>query len=260
LRVSIEYFGDRGGLLGSLHVAQRLQPRSTAVVLCNPFGEEASRSHRTYRVLATQLERLGYTVIRFDYSGTGDSLGESDEVSIAHWVTDIGTAAERVRQASKAQRVCLVGVRFGATLAALAAQIVRPRQLVMWDPIVDGRAYLAELAAQHESYMRDELGRSEPRIRSDGTPTEALGMPISAALAAEIAAIDLATVRPPADVCTVLATRPVPDAFRANLPSTTQWIEMTETTAWNNEAALNAMVVPMDIVQALIARIEKSCS
>ena len=77
MRVRIEYFGASQQLLGAFHVAQRLQPRSTAVLLCNPFGEEASRSHRTFRVLATQLERTGFSVLRFDYSGTGDSLGRT---------------------------------------------------------------------------------------------------------------------------------------------------------------------------------------
>src|SRR3954464_11609473 len=75
--VRIEYFGAQHQLLGTLHRPQRLRPRSTAVLLCNPFGEEASRAHRMFRVLATQLERAGYPALRFDYSGTGDSLGDS---------------------------------------------------------------------------------------------------------------------------------------------------------------------------------------
>ena len=82
LRVRIEYFGDGLHLLGAFHLPQRLQPRRTAVLLCNPFGEEASRAHRTYRVLATQLERAGFPVLRFDYSGTGDSLGRADDVTL----------------------------------------------------------------------------------------------------------------------------------------------------------------------------------
>ena len=79
--VSIEYFGVARQLLGALHVPQRLRRRATAVLLCNPFGEEASRAHRTFRVLATQLERAGYASLRFDYSSTGDSQGDSDWLS-----------------------------------------------------------------------------------------------------------------------------------------------------------------------------------
>jgi pimeloyl-ACP methyl ester carboxylesterase len=262
--VSIEYFGERR-LLGALHLAQRLQPRSTAVLLCNPFGEEASRGHRTFRVLATQLERAGYSVLRFDYAGTGDSLGESEDATVDGWLADIGAAADHLRAASGIARITLVGLRFGATLAALATErgILRARHLVMWDPIVEGRGYLAELGAQHEAYMRDEIGPTwtdRRGMREDGSPMEALGAPISAELAAQLAAIDLGTVTPAADSCTVIQTRPGAgiDRLRARLPVGAQWIEMADATAWNSDAALNAMVVPMEIVKTVIARIEKS--
>jgi hypothetical protein len=33
---------------------------------------------------------------------------------------------------------------------------------------------------------------------------------------------------------------------------------MTESPAWNTDAALNAMTVPIDIVQAVVARIEET--
>jgi hypothetical protein len=256
--VSIGYF-DGQRLLGSLHVASRARD---AVLLCNPFGEEAARSHRTFRVLATQLERVGISAMRFDYAGTGDSRGDSTGVSIAGWLGDIAIAAERLRQVSGASRLTLVGLRFGATLAALASASLRPRQLVLWDPIIDGRAYLEELAAQHQTYMREELGaswRGRAHVRSDGTPTEALGTPISAALADELAAIDLATT-PITARCTVIATRVAPgtERLRAHLARGAQWVELSDTTAWNSDAALNAMVVPMSIVQAVVARIEQS--
>jgi pimeloyl-ACP methyl ester carboxylesterase len=262
--VSIEYFGERR-LLGALHLAQRLQPRSTAVVLCNPFGEEASRGHRTFRVLATQLERLGYSVLRFDYAGTGDSLGESEDATVEGWLTDIAAAAEHLRRATGIAKITLVGLRFGATLAALATErgLLRARHLVMWDPIVEGRAYLAELGAQHEAYMRDEIGPTwtdRRGMRADGSPMEALGAPISAALAAELAAIDLGAATPAMDACTVIATRPTPGAerLRSRLPPGAHWLELSDPTAWNSDAALNAMVVPMEIVKTVIARIEKS--
>ncbi len=148
--VRIEYFGTGTHLLGAFHLAQRLQPRRTAVLLCSPFGEEASRAHRTYRVLATQLERAGFSVLRFDYSGTGDSLGQAEDVTLATCVADIGAAAEGLLAASGAQRVALVGLRLGATLALLAStRGLRPRHLLLWDPIVDGAAYLRELVTQH---------------------------------------------------------------------------------------------------------------
>jgi len=264
LRVRIEYFGAKGQLLGAFHVAQRLQPRSTAVLLCNPFGEEASRSHRTFRVLATQLERAGFSVLRFDYSCTGDSLGSSEDASVATWIADIEAAAQKLREVSGARSISLIGLRFGASLAMLAGARgnLQPRHLLMWDPIVDGAAYLRELVGQHEAYMREELGpawRDRLRTHPDGSPVEAFGAPISAALAAELAAIDLARISPTAEQITVVSTKPSADTerLRGQLPQA-RWIDLPESTVWNSDAALNAMIVPMDIVQALVAQLEKT--
>ena len=259
--MQIEFLGD-GRLLGALHSAVRPSARGTAVLLCNPFGEEASRAHRTYRVLATQLARAGFTALRFDYSGTGDSIGGSDDATIEQWLADIAIAAKWLEDVSRASRIALVGVRFGATLAMLAAARVRPRHVVMWDPVVDGAAYLRDLVAQHRTYMRAELGaawRDGLQVRADGSPAEALGMPISDALAAGLAGIDLTAATVTESVSVVL-TRETPEStrLRTRLPAA-HWMNVGESAAWNSDAALNAMVVPMEIVQALVARIEESC-
>ncbi len=264
--MSFEFFGGAQQLLGAIHHPQRLRARTTAVLLCNPFGEEASRAHRTFRVLATQLERAGYTAMRFDYSGTGDSLGESADATIDGWITDVGHAADRLRQASGASKIAIIGLRLGATLAALAAArgAARPRHLVLWDPVVDGAAYLREMAVQHRAYMRGEMGpvfwRDRLRTRADGTPLEVLGTPISDALAAQLAAIDLASGAPGAEQTTLLTTRVTPEIERlqARLPASARWVQLNESPAWNTDAALNAMTVPMDIVRALVARIEET--
>jgi len=216
-------------------------------------------------VLATQLERAGFTAMRFDYSGTGDSGGESTAASLDDWLADIGLAAERLRSVSGAPRLVVVGLRLGATLAALAAArgAVAARHLVLWDPVVDGGAYLRELAVQHRAYMRAEMGplwHDRLRTRADGTPLEALGTPISDALAAQLCAIDLAADALSAEQISLVTTRLTPELERlsARLPAAARWLQLNESAAWNTDAALNAMTVPMDIVRAIIARIEET--
>lgn len=225
------------------------------MLLCNPFGEEAARAHRIYRVLATQLERAGYACLRFDYAHTGDSAGDAHDATIAGWIADVRTAAAALREASGSPRVALVGLRLGATLATLATgDDLVARHLIAWDPVVDGRAYLRELGAQHAAFMRDEIGPHwrPPPDRADGTPREALGTPISDALATGMAAIDLTRAPPRADLITLITTRagatsPWPGA---------QQVELAASAAWNSDAAVNAAVVPMDIVNAIVTRIE----
>lgn len=271
--VKVHYFGGSPNLLGAFHSPQRLRARSASVLLCNPFGEEASRAHRIYRVLATQLERAGYATLRFDFSGTGDSSGDASEATIDQWLKDLGTAAGELRRTSGSPRVALVGLRFGATLAALASSRgeLRPRQLVLWDPVVNGAGYLRELAAQHRQYMAEEMGdagwHDRLELDAEGFPTEALGVPLPAALRRQIAAIDLVseTARTPlaADLTTVIstgATNPELERWRAQLEqsASTRWIAQAGSAAWNSDAALNAATVPMDIVQTILTRIEET--
>jgi pimeloyl-ACP methyl ester carboxylesterase len=194
-------------------------------------------------------------------------MGESHEVSIAGWLGDVGIAAEQLAAKSGQKKLVAVGLRLGGTLAALASsrQGLRLRHLVLWDPVVDGGAYLRELAGQHRSYMQHEMGaeawRDRLRVSADGVPAESLGTPIGPALASELAAIDLTAEALRTDHVTVVATRENAAAarLRARLAgaASARWLELPASESWNSDAALNAAIVPMDAVQAIVTRIEE---
>ncbi len=270
--MSIRFFEAHGrNLLAAVHPALRLQARSAAVVLCNPFGEEAARAHRAYRVIARKLEDTGYAAIRFDYSGTGDSCGDIADFGIEDWVQDIAAAAEELRRESGVSRIVLVGLRLGATLAALCAQrgVLRTAHVVLWDPVVDGAQYLRELGRAHRTYMATEFGlavatAADAAIAQDpfsiDSLQESLGTPISARLRGELAGIDLAGDPPANGMTTVLCTQRTPDMERLRLRwaegPRMHWIDLDGSSAWNSDAALNNAVVPMNEILALISRIE----
>lgn len=257
-------FLQTGGreLLASACIPQRIQARSAAIVLCNPFGEEATRAHRAYRVLAAKLEAAGYASLRFDYAGTGDSSGDDGEFGIDDWLDDIATAVEALRLDSGTQRIVLVGLRLGGTLAALYARRPEARiaHTLLWDPVVDGRAYLRELERTHRAYLQAETGRPPPD--SGDAPTESMGTQIDARLREALASIDLAAQDPPrSPQTTVLRTQHSAELDRlhdawAATTSAPHWIEVEARQAWNSDAALNSAVVPMDEVRAIVERIQ----
>lgn len=254
------YFGHASrALFGAFHAPQ-VSPRSTAVLLCNPFGEEAVRAHRIHRVLATQLSRAGYGVLRFDYFGTGDSAGMGEEATLEEWTDNVATAAEELRRRTGVSRLAISGLRLGATIAALASPRITPHHLLLWDPVVEGAPYLRELAEAHTQYMSEELDEPQPPppTSAEGWPEEALGHPLPHELARAIASVDLATAEVRADAITIVSTKVTAEAKRLEAALVhAKCITTTTSVPWNSDAAVNNAVVPMDVLKVLLARIEE---
>ncbi len=115
-------------------------------VFCHPFGEEKLWTHRVFVTFARALARHGHPVLRVDYRGNGDSSGDFSSSSIATALDDIGTAVDTVRSRTGATSVGLVGLRLGASLAAVTAEArADVARLVLWAPIVDGARYAQDL-------------------------------------------------------------------------------------------------------------------
>ena len=180
--------GD-GHIFGWYHEAHDA-PRGDAVaVICPPAGSEYTRSHRSLRHLADRLAAAGIPALRFDYPGVGDSPGNDlDPDRIGAWRAGIAAAIAHARAASGRERVHVIGVRLGATLAALEAGEVPIDRLVLWNPCVKGSAYARELRAL-------ALAAERQTCESEGA-LESAGFVITAETLAAVAAIDLRAAQP----------------------------------------------------------------
>lgn len=108
-----------------------------AMVICQPFGIEYFNAHRVARDLARRLADVGFHTLRFDYSGTGDSARELDEVRSEDWLEDIRLALGELRDMSGVGPVGLIGLRMGAALALVtASHDPDVDRLVLWDPVL----------------------------------------------------------------------------------------------------------------------------
>ncbi|KSZ60272.1 hypothetical protein Z045_02070 [Rhodococcus pyridinivorans KG-16] len=153
------WFGDaESPLLGHVHLPADRRARG-AVVLCPPVGKEHLDTYRGVKALAEQLAERGLAALRFDYAGTGDSAGDQDSPdAVAAWQRSVVTAVETAR-ASGAEHITVVGLRAGALIAATALPECGPVDaVVLWDPIVSGRAMLREQRALY----RLALGADDP--------------------------------------------------------------------------------------------------
>ncbi|MEZ5730414.1 MAG: alpha/beta hydrolase [Burkholderiaceae bacterium] len=218
------YFGTpKRPLFGWLHPAAS-PPDGTApshgVVLCAPFGYEAVCAHRSLRHLAQASAARGLPTLRFDYDGVGDSAGaELDEGRVDAWVESVRAAIESLRARTGVERVHLAGLRFGATLAALAADGREDvATLVAIAPVVRGRAYLRELRA-----LQIASGRGDAEIAPDGVDTvrEVLGMPIGPGTWQSMGEIDLVPMAG-------RAVREIMVLERPGMPGERRWLSALE--------------------------------
>ena len=116
------------------------------ILICHPIFEEKLHVHRVLVDFSRILCSSGFNVLRFDYCGDGDSEGEFEEATVKTRLSDINSALEIFREKILLQKVALLGVRFGATLAALCVEKeMEIDALILWAPIINGNDYLHQL-------------------------------------------------------------------------------------------------------------------
>lgn len=188
------YMGDASkGLFGCYHAPRTGPVHDLGIVFCHPLGIEYIRSHRTYHHMAVQLSQLGYPVLRFDFYGCGDSAGEFEEGGVNLWLDDLSVAIAEIRRRTNISRIALVGLRFGGTLAMLAGIEKEPIDvMVLWNPVVSGKAHIKEMKALHENMLQ------WCNIASgDG---EIMGYPFPSPMLTQLSGLDLLTLpKKPAD-------------------------------------------------------------
>lgn len=243
------HFGPGGRLFG-LRSEAAGAPRNTAVLLCAPWGPEYMRSYRALHLLAGQLAQRGFETLRFDYSDTGDS-GDSGAPSVSRWVEDIGCALRELRELSGASEICVLGLRFGALLAAQArAQGLRIEHLALWDVPDSGELWLRQMVELDRQHYESKNHYLPEALKLPPVDDELLGSPWPASLAAEVAALQLPQ---PDGALLRMASADAAGATTEvlSLPDPAHWTDIAWlTTPWNPAAT------PRAVCDILAARLQ----
>ena len=186
------WIGDASrSLYAALHCAV-LDPAANArvgVLMAPPLLHEQPRSRRVLVEIASRLAELGLPCLRFDYFGTGDSAGTGEQHDFASIHADLDAATQALRETTGVRRVALLAWR-GAALPAwswVGGNDVAA--IALWEPVVDGAAWLTQLEAGDRAERESRYGASAS-CPEDGF---LMGFPTSPRWRADVAASRLST-------------------------------------------------------------------
>jgi exosortase A-associated hydrolase 2 len=170
------YFSySKAPLYGVLHEPTDGPFRDKAILFCHPVGHEYFRTNRMIQLLASKLATQGYYSLRFDYHGTGDSSGKFADVDMKTWQQDITDACHELRSTTDCDQVLCIGLRLGAALALQVHDQCNFNELILWDPILEGQAFLNQLNSLQHQVFRQNWHFKTVRQLSDLSDNEYLG-------------------------------------------------------------------------------------
>lgn len=108
------------------------------VVLCGPFPSDRLYSLGAWAKWARYLAGRDIAVVRFDYSGTGESTGRFEDQDFGKWLQDVERMAAWAAGQAGGRPVILHGLGMGGLLAQKAFSAGRGDGLLMWSPPLQG--------------------------------------------------------------------------------------------------------------------------
>ncbi|MBS0205815.1 MAG: alpha/beta fold hydrolase [Planctomycetes bacterium] len=186
------YLNSRGdSLFAWLHRLSDQPLGHHGILICPPIGFEQLHAHRALRHLADSLARSNFPTVRFDWHGTGDSAGDDMQPGRCQtWLDNVRDSVRWMKNHLGCQQVSVVGLRIGATLAALALNEEDIENLVLWAPVTNGRAFVRELN------VIDMLSEARPPETIAAGVIDAAGFRLSAETSADLSKRSLLQSKP----------------------------------------------------------------
>jgi pimeloyl-ACP methyl ester carboxylesterase len=120
MKESVITFGPQGGLMGILSdpSPETQNPSRPALILLNAGLLNRTGPYRMYVDLARDMAEKGFTVLRFDFSGLGDSFTRKDNQSDEERaVLDVQEAMDHLTETKNIREFVLLGLCGGADRA-----------------------------------------------------------------------------------------------------------------------------------------------
>lgn len=122
-------------MIGIMEYNEKCNKGENMVVLIHGFAGTKVEPHRMYRKLSKHLSNQGFTVIRFDFVGSGDSDGDFEEMTIGGEIQDSINVVNYCRKHFNVNKLFILGYSMGGCVAACTATQVQSDGLILWSPV-----------------------------------------------------------------------------------------------------------------------------
>lgn len=149
-----------------------LIPRSatSCVVVCSSILGEFEANYHRERLLASALADSGIAVVRFHYSGEGNSFGSRESMSLESMTNDGRAVISHVSQLGYERRA-YVGTRVGCFVAGALSVTDPDAPLVFWEPVDEGSTVVREAKRKRRmSHLTQAAVSSPPSLDEETAP------------------------------------------------------------------------------------------
>jgi uncharacterized protein len=136
----VEWKNARKTIRGSLLVTRR--SKAPWVVFSHGFTGHRIGPGYLFVRMSRVLAEKGISSLRFDFTGSGESEGKFQEMTIATMQADLISAVRHVRKRFAPSAVILCGHSLGGMIASLSCADAKPDGLVLLSPVADPKGII----------------------------------------------------------------------------------------------------------------------
>lgn len=228
---------------GNIFLTQYGKLSDTAILCLPSITEELNLARAVVAKQAHIFATQGIATVILDYTGTGDSEGEFEQMTCNDWLADIIHTGEWM-VAQGVKRIILWGVRFGSLLALAHQPLLTDKLPIMaqlhWKPVMNGKQFASQFLRikQANSMMSNSAEKTNWREHIlAGNTVEVAGYPLTASLLNSMEALKVSADFQPSTpfIWIELATNaptPAVTRYMDNWPSDTCQLQCINTPAF----------------------------
>lgn len=139
---------------GSLHITKR--KGAPWFLFCHGFTGQRMGPGYLFVKLSRALADSGFSSLRFDFRGSGESDGAFAQMNVKTMRSDLVTITNELREKFEISKLILLGHSFGGMISAFCAEETNADGLVLLSPVGDPKGLIQRRKALLETGMNND--------------------------------------------------------------------------------------------------------